>query len=321
MTRVLVTGATGFVGTALCESLARAGYRVRAALRTARPVPAAVSETAVTGDIGATTEWDAALAQVDAVVHLAARTHMLREGAAAAGLYVETNAHGTARLAAAAARRGVARFILLSSVKVNGEGGLERPYSASDEPCPADAYGASKWRAEQELWKAAAGTAMQAAVVRAPLVYGPGVRANFLRLLRWVEAERLVPLGAVANRRSLVSVWTLCDLVMRLLEHPRAVARTWMVSDDEDISSAELVRRLAAAMGRRARLLAVPVGVLRLVGGLLGKGPEVRRLCDSLTVDITDTRRSLDWAPALPMDEALARTVAWYRAQRDGARS
>jgi nucleoside-diphosphate-sugar epimerase len=321
MTRVLVTGATGFVGTRLCASLARAGYRVRGALRTDRPLPPAVAEKVVTGEIGAATDWDAALAQVDLVVHLAARTHVLREVRGAAGLYMETNARGTARLAAAAARHGVGRFILLSSVKVNGEGGSARPYSAHDEPRPMDAYGESKWRAEQAVWEAAAGSGMQAAVVRAPLVYGPGVRANFLRLLRWVDEERLVPLGAVANRRSLVSVWTLCDLLGRMLDHPRAADGTWMVSDGEDVPTADLVRRLAGLMQRRARLVPVPVGLLRLAGGLLGRGNEVRRLCDSLTVDIADTRRSLDWRPVLPMQEALARTVAWYRAANSGAGS
>ena len=156
---------------------------------------------------------------------------------------------------------------------------------------------------------------MHAIVVRPPLVYGPGVRANFLRLLRWVDRERLLPFAAIHNRRSLVSVWTLCDLLVRLLDHPAAVSNTWLVSDGEDVSTPELVRRIAHAMGRRARLLSVPPAALRLAGGLLGKGAEVRRLCGSLTVDIGPTCEGLGWSPPLSMDEALARTVSWYRSQ------
>lgn len=316
MTRVLVTGATGFVGQQLCAHLTRAGFLVRAALRTDRDLPACAAEKAVSGDITANTQWGTALEDVDLVVHAAARTHVLQDGAANAGLYMETNADGTQALAAESARRGIRRFIYLSSVKVNGEGDAERAYGAGDEPRPQDPYGVSKWLGEQRLWAIAANTPMQAVVVRAPLVYGPGVRANFLGLLRWIDAERPLPLGAVHNRRSLVSVWALCDLLTRLLDHPAAPDRTWMVSDGEDVSTPELVRRIARAMGRRARLLSVPTATLRLAAGLMGKGAEVRRLCDSLTVDITPTCGELGWSPPLSMDEALARTVSWYRSQR-----
>lgn len=311
--RVLVTGATGFIGQQLCASLADAGYRVRAALRTDRSLPAAIAEKAVTGEIGSATSWGTALTDVDVVVHVAAHAHVLHESAADAERYMETNVRGTARLAVAAARYGVRRFVLLSSVKVNGEGTAQHAYSVHDEPHPADAYGRSKWLAEQRLWETVSNVPMQAAVVRAPLVYGPGVRANFLRLLHWVDRGRVLPLGAVENRRSLVSAWTLCDLLIRLLDHPAAVNRTWMVSDGEDISTPELVRRIARAMGRRARLLSVPAPLLRLVGGMSGKGAEMRRLCSSLTVDIAATRKMLGWSPAISMDDALVRTVAWYQ--------
>jgi nucleoside-diphosphate-sugar epimerase len=315
MIRVLVTGATGFIGRQLCENLVGAGYLVRAALRTDRAVPACIAEKTVIGDICGTTRWGAALKNVELVIHAAARTHVLYDSPTNSRLFMETNAEGTQALVAEAARRGIRRFIYLSSVKVNGEGRGERPYAAGDEPQPHDAYGSSKWLAEQRLWETVARTSLQAAVVRAPLVYGAGVGANFLRLLRWIDRERLLPLGAVRNRRSLVSLWTLCDLLTRLLDHPAAVNGTWMVSDDEDISTPELVRRLARLMGRRARLLSAPPSLLRLAGALAGKGAEMRRLCASLTVDIASTRERLGWTPPLSMDAALARTVDWYRSE------
>jgi UDP-glucose 4-epimerase len=316
MKRVLITGASGLVGQQLCQQLARSGYVVRAALRRERAVPDHISEKIVCGDISGATRWGSALENVDLVVHLAARTHVLRDTAANDQLYLQTNADGTQALAAEAARHGVRRFIYISSVKVNGEGSSAgRAYGAGDEPQPHSAYATSKWLAEQRLWATVATAAMRAVVVRPPLVYGPGVRANFLRLLQWVDQERLLPLAAVKNRRSLVSVWTLCDLLMRLLEHPAAVDRTWMVSDGEDVSTADLVRRIARAMGRQPRLLSVPTAMLRLAGGLLGKGAELQRLCGSLTVDIAPTRQQLSWSPPVPMEEALARTVSWYRSQ------
>jgi nucleoside-diphosphate-sugar epimerase len=315
MNRVLVTGAGGFVGSILCPMLESAGYLVRAAVRTERPTPAGASEQAVVGEIGAHTDWSGALPDVDLVIHLAAQVHDMRGTAAAVTGYMETNARGTERLAQRAARNRVKRFIYLSSVKVYGEEAAQRAYSANDTPHPQDPYGVSKWQGERLLVQSASGSGMQCVIVRPPLVYGPGVRANFLRLLRWVDAERPLPLGAVDNRRSLASVWTVCDLLIRLLDHPAAANRAWMVSDGEDLSTPELIRRIASAMGRRSRLLPVPLALLRLGGALSGKGAEVRRLCDSLTVDITETRTQLGWSPPLSLDEALTRTVNWYRAR------
>jgi nucleoside-diphosphate-sugar epimerase len=316
MTRVLVTGASGFVGNILCPMLAQAGYHVRAAVRGGKAAPAAIDEQVTIGEIDGRTDWMEALRDIELVIHLAARAHVLDDPAEAAALYVETNANGTQRLAAEAARHGVRRFIFLSSVKVNGEESSGHPYRAGDSPDPRDAYARSKWQAEQHLWETVASAAMQAAVVRAPLVYGSGVRANFFRLLRWIDRERPLPLGAVRNRRSLVSAWTLSDLLIRLLDHPAAINHTWMVSDGEDISTPDLVRRIARLMGRRARLLQVPASLLRVAAEMLGKGPEVRRLCGSLTVDIEPTRERLGWSPPMSMDEALARTVSWYQCQR-----
>jgi len=312
MTRVLVTGATGFVGRVLCDVLAQSGYLVRAALHGGRPVPASVAEKVLVGDICASTDWSAALHGVDQVIHLAARAHVLHDAQANSHLYATTNAQGTQRLALAAAQSGVQRFIYLSSVKVNGEETRHRAYTSFDEPRPQDPYGLSKWLGERSIADAVATAPMEGVIVRSPLVYGPGVRANFLRLLQWVDRRWPLPLGAVQNSRSLVSVWNLCDLLANVLKNPAARGGVWMVSDGEDLSTPELIRRLAREMNRRVHLLPIPVGMLQLCGAMLGRKAEVARLCSSLAVDITQTRDELHWHPPVPVDEGLARTVIWY---------
>jgi nucleoside-diphosphate-sugar epimerase len=308
---VLITGATGFVGRALCEDLANAGYRVRAAVRGDRPMPACVTDIRVVGDLGSTTDWAEALDGVDAVVHLAARVHVMHDVPSSRNLYLETNVHATERLAAESARAGVRHFVYLSSVKVNGEETPVTPYRADDEPRPSDDYANSKWQAEQALRAMPPGPTCFS-VVRPTLVYGPGVRANFLRLMQWVDRKVPLPLGAVRNRRSLVNVWNLCDLIRVLLEREHAPLRTWMVSDGEDLSTPELIRRMALAMNRPLRLPAIPVAALRVLGGMLGKQAEVHRLCSSLAVDISAARTELRWVPPVSVDEGLRRTAQWY---------
>jgi nucleoside-diphosphate-sugar epimerase len=315
MRRALITGATGFVGRVLCRRLAAAGYRLRAAVRSDCELPSCIAEKIVVGDISVATEWRAALADVDLVVHAAARTHVPRGDPQNSALYEAVNVHGTRQLAQAAAGAGVRRFVYLSSIKVNGESTGQRPYEANDPPAPRDDYGKSKLQAETYLLKAAAGTAMEPAIVRPPLVYGPGVRANFLRLMRAVDNQWPLPFGAVRNRRSLVSVWNLCDLIETLLVTERSAAGVWLVSDGEDPSTPELIRRLARAMQRSVRLVAVPVPLLQLCAAIAGRGMEAARLCGSLTVSIAATRATLGWAPPVSMDEALMRTSSWYRAQ------
>jgi UDP-glucose 4-epimerase len=312
MTRVLVTGATGFVGQALCASLAGAGYQVRAAVRTPRPLPGAVAEAAVVGNIDAATEWHTALEGVELVVHLAARAHHISDVRSHADFYFETNALGTRCLATAAARSGVRRLLYLSTVKVNGEGSPGRLYTPQDEPHPEGVYGTSKLLGEKFVREVATGTRLEAAIVRPPLVYGPGVRANFLRLLDWVNKGWPIPLGGLNNRRSLVSVWNLCDLFVRLLTHPGAPGRVWMVSDGDDRSTPDLIREIGRAMRRRVRLIPAPVGLLRVFGALTGRRADVDRLCGSLQVDITQTCRELGWSPPVPLEEGVTRTVRWY---------
>ena len=318
-TRVLVTGATGFVGSALCGMLGDSRYTVRAALRSDRPVPVAVAEKVVVGEIGATTDWTEALRGIDRVVHLAARAHVLGDAAANSARYFTTNVDGTAGLAEAAASAGVRRFVYVSSVKVNGEGGSVAAYTSGDAPHPKDAYGESKWQAEQRLAAIAAASSMETVIVRPPLVYGPGVRANFLRLMSWVDRQWPIPLGAVRNERSLVSVWNLCDLLLRVLEHADAAGNTWMVSDGRDLSTPELIRHIGIAMNKQARLVPVPVALLRAGAALSGRGAEVARLCGSLTVDIGPTMRALQWSPPMSLEQGLALTARWYLG-RGGAR-
>jgi UDP-N-acetyl-alpha-D-quinovosamine dehydrogenase len=310
--RVLVTGATGFVGTALCGQLQAAGFTVRAALRTDRALPDSIAERCVIGDLASPGPLEAALDGVDAVVHAAARAHVLNDSPANAALYEGVNAHGTRVLAEAAARAGVGRFVYLSSIKVNGEES-HRPYRADDVPHPQDAYGRSKWAGEQALFSVCAASGMQAVVVRPPLVYGPGVKANFLRLMGWVTSGRPLPLGAIPNRRSLVSLWNLCDFVARVLEHPGAAGRVWLVSDGEDVSTTELIRRLAAALGRPARLVPVPPVLLRVAGTVLGRKAQVDRLCGSLYVDISPAREELGWRAPVTLNDGLRRTCNAFR--------
>jgi UDP-N-acetyl-alpha-D-quinovosamine dehydrogenase len=310
--RLLITGASGFVGSALCDTLVQSGHTLRAALRDERPIPTCVAEKMMVGDISTAIDWGPALNRVDAVVHAAARAHLLRDSPDSGKLYLDTNAHATRRLAEAAAQAGVQRFVYLSSIKVNGEGTLDNAYLPSDVPNPQDAYGMSKLLGEKSVLEVSARTGMQVAIVRPPLVYGPGVRANFLRLMRWVDAGWPLPLRWVNNRRSLVSIWNLCDLLARLLNDPLPSGRTWLVSDSEDLSTPDLIRRIGVAMGRTVRLFPIPTRLLQGAAMLAGKKAELARLCGSLTVDISQTRNELGWSPPVTVNESLSRTVRWY---------
>lgn len=323
MTRVLVTGATGFVGRVLCATLSRRGYRVRAALRTSHAPWPEVAETVVVGDIAAATagpsarapDWMPALEGVGAVIHLAARAHLPRNEPEPAERYHAVNALGTQALLQSAVTAGTRQFVYLSSIKVNGEGVADKAYTSADTPHPTDAYGLSKWEGERFVTQCAADSGLTRVIVRAPLVYGPAVRANFLRLLRWVDRGWPIPLGAVRNARSMINVWNLADLLVHSLDLGPAASGVWMASDGVDLSTAELVRRIGATMGRRVRLPAVPAGMLRLCAAMAGRTPEFTRLCGSLTVDISDTRRALGWSPPMSVADGLERTVRWYLAE------
>lgn len=315
---MLVTGATGFVGRHVCGQLHAVGFRVRAAVRDATVLPAAWQQVAV-GGIGAETVWDKALAGVDAVVHLA--SHAPRPGASAAqtaAAFHQVNVAGSECLARAAAAAGVRRLVYLSTIKVNGEATpIDVPFTADMAPHPEDVYGESKWQAEQILTDIAAHSALEVVILRAPLVYGPGVRANFLALLRLADRGVPVPLGRVRNRRSMLYVNNLSDAIIRCIDAPQACGQTYLVSDDMDVSTPELMARIAAQLGRRLRSWPVPVGLMRGVGGLLGKRAVIDRLTGSLAVDAGKLREQLGWRPPYTLDDGLRATVHWYLAERN----
>ena len=306
---LLITGATGFVGRILCETLDRAGHDVVAAVRAARGLP---GERAV-GDIGPDTDWRGALSGVQAIVHLAARVHVMQDNAAdPLAQYRATNTEGALNLARQAARAGVKRFVFISSIKVNGEG-RDAPYRETDAAAPEDAYAISKWEAEQGLRRIAAETGLEVVILRPPLVYGPEVKANFLRLIRTVERGWPLPLGAIRNQRSLLYLRNFVDAIRLCVEHPAAAGQIFLLDDGEPVSTPELIRALARAMGRPARLPAVPVGVLELAGALLGKRAAMARLTGSLFVDASAIRLRLGWTPPYTMQQGLAATVAAWR--------
>ena len=306
--KLLVTGANGFVGRALVSQLIRRGRTVVGAVRDdSRDVPAGARRIRV-GDLAADTDWRAAVGGIDVVVHLAARVHVTRDSSAdPLGEFRRVNVEGTNRLARQAAAAGVRRFVFLSSVKVNGESGI---YRESDVPAPNDAYGISKREAELSLTEIAAETRMSVVVIRPPLVYGPGVKANFRALMLAVARGMPLPFGAVDNRRSLVALDNLIDFIIRCAEEPAAANETFLVSDGEDLSTPELIRRLAQAMGRRAWLVPVPARVLTAVAALLNQRDAAQRLLGSLQVDISKARRVLAWAPPITVDEGLRRAAA-----------
>ena len=307
---LLVTGATGFVGRALCTEAAMRGHHVRGAVRMPISIAASFDSIAV-GSISPDTDWRAALQGIDVVIHLAARVHVMQDRSAdplAAFRY--TNVDATLHLARQAAAAGVERFIFISSVKVNGEESIPgRPFAADDLPAPRDPYGISKMEAEQGLLAIAAATGMAVVIIRPPLVYGPGVKANFSSMMRWLSRGVPLPLGAIDNRRSLVALDNLVDLILVCCHHPAAVNQIFMVSDGEDLSTTDLLRRMGEALSRPARLIPVPAKWLLAGATLLGKSSVASRLCGSLQVDIAKTRQLLEWTPPVTVDEALRRAA------------
>lgn len=307
--KVLVTGANGLIGRALCSVLERSGSQViRVVRKSTRPW-----ETSV-GEIDDTTGWDNVLdSSVDAVVHLAAKIPPSdSDSEQSTAQYCQVNAMGTAHLARQCAAKGVKRFVFVSTVKVLGEG-RDQPYRSDDLAVPGDAYAISKWEAEQLLHQIAAETAMEVVVLRPPLVYGPGVKGNFLRLMQAVDHRRPLPVGAIHNRRSLIYLGNLVDVIQVCLTHPNAAGKTFMVSDGDDVSTPELIRRLAAGLDRSTFLLSVPVSWMKWAGKMLGRQSMVERLVGSLAVDIRPIQEELGWAPPYSMKSGLASTAEWFR--------
>ena len=311
--KVLVTGATGFVGGALVRRLSAdpACKGLVVALRSRTELRIKGVRQVQVGDLLTITDWSVALQGVDTVVHCAARVHVMQDDATdPLQAYREVNVNGTLNLASQAAQAGVGRFVFVSSIKVTGETTQPgQPFKADDVPTPLDPYGVSKLEAELGLREIEAQTGMEVVIVRPPLVYGPGVKANFASMMRWVARGIPLPLGAIQNARSMVALDNLVDLLVTCLTHPGAAGQTFLVSDGEDVSTTELLRRTAQAMGKKAFLLPVPATVLELGTSLLGKRAVAQRLSGSLQVDIEKTRRLLGWSPPLTLDQGLKKAV------------
>ena len=311
--RVRVTGANGFVGRALCAEASVRGFVVGGMSRSGCHLPGD-TESLVVGSLDERTDWRAALTGADIVIHLAARVHVMQDTATDPLVeFRRVNVQGTLNLARQAAAAGVRRFVFISSIKVNGETTeLDQPFTADDEPAPLDPYGISKMEAEQGLRKIAAGTGMEVVIIRPPLVYGPGVKANFLSMMRWLRRGVPLPLGAIHNRRSMVALDNLVDLILTCIDHPAAANLTFLVSDGEDLSTTQLLQRLGRALGRPARLIPVPAMLLKVGAALVGKPAIAQRLCGSLQVDISKTQQLLGWTPPLSVDEGLKRAAEGY---------
>ncbi len=317
MIRCLVTGGSGFIGRALTTHILGKGYEVRLPLRQPQRVNQTVGvETLEIGNRFVENNWGEALRGLDKIVHLAARVHVMNDKSTdPLSEFRHVNVEGTANLARQAAAAGVRRFVYLSSIKVNGEFTQEgRPFTADDTPAPEDPYGVSKHEAEQLLRQIAAETGMEVVIIRPPLVYGPGVKANFESMMHWLAWDVPLPLAAITqNRRSLVALDNLVDLIITCLSHPAAANQTFLVSDDEDLSTADLLRRMGSALGHPARMFYMPPSMLKLGTKLIAKPDIYQRLCGSLQLNIAKTRQVLSWVPPLSVDEGLRRAAEGFR--------
>ncbi len=302
---ILITGANGFIGGALSTSMKAAGLTVRRAVR-------ATGGDVAVGDIGPQTDWRAALAGIEVVVHLAARVHVLQETATdPLAAFREVNTAGTLRLAGAAAEAGVGRLVFVSTIGVNGQ---QTPpgvaFREGDTPNPTLPYAESKWEAEQGLWDLSTETNLDVVIVRPPLVYGPNAPGNFGRIVKLVRSGLPLPLGATNNRRSMVSVDNLASFLTTCAEHPAAANETFLISDQDDLSTTALVQKIGAVLGKSPLLLPVPEGVVRLPARIVGKERLVDQLWGSLAIDASKATDHLGWQAIVSVDEGLRRAVA-----------
>jgi nucleoside-diphosphate-sugar epimerase len=317
--RVAITGATGLVGQALCSALTTHDFLIRAIVRSANiNLKSSLFEIAPINEIHGQTDWLNTLNDVDCIVHCAAQAHVMNETETdALAAYRSVNVDGTRRLAEQAMDSGVKRLVFISSIKVNGEQtstGID--FTVTDFAKPEDPYGISKWEAEQALLEVAARTGLEVVIIRPPLVYGPGVKGNFLSLLGWLNRGIPLPLGAIDNMRSLVGIDNLVNLIITCIDHPAAANQTFLVSDGEDLSTTDLLRRLGKALHKPARLLPLPSYVLGFTAQLVGKKAVAQRLLGNLQVDISKTREVLDWSPSVNVDKGLQKTADWFLSQK-----
>lgn len=315
--RILITGATGFVGHALCNRLEDSAA-LRIAVRS--PIDAALRGRCEVAHatLDPAQDWSKALDGIATVIHCAARVHLMNDDATdPLREFRRINVDGALQLARQAAEAGVKRFVFISSIKVNGESTLAgEPFTAAQAPAPIDPYGVSKWEAEQQLRRLSAETGMEVVIIRPVLVYGPGVKANFLNMMKCLYKGVPLPLGAIDNKRSIVALDNLVDLIVTCIDHPRAANQTFLVSDGEDLSTTELLQRMSKALGKRPRLLPVPAWMLESAAKVVGKQSIAQRLCGSLQVDISYTRERLSWTPPVSVDTALRKTAQHFLEQQ-----
>ncbi len=312
---VLITGASGFVGSRLVEVLKdKDDFQVTGAVRRQLVERKDGIKHINVGELSPDTDWAEALKGVDVVIHAAARVHVMNDVEAdPLAVFRKVNVEGTLNLARQAIASGVSRFIFISSIKVNGEGTVPgKPFTAGDVPTPIDPYGISKMEAEAGLRDIAAGSHLEVVIIRPVLVYGPGVKANFLNMMRWLDKGVPLPFGSISNRRSLVALDNLVDLIITTTTHPAAANQTFLVSDGEDLSTTQLLRRMATALNKKAFLLPIPSAFLSTGASLLGKKSLSQRLCGSLQVDIDKTCSLLSWRPPVTVDQALGLAASYY---------
>jgi nucleoside-diphosphate-sugar epimerase len=319
--RILVTGASGFVGRSLCSHLVSAGFQVRGTLlawESPKLLAAGVAPVVVE-PLQGDTEWGDALNGVDTVIHLAARVHIMSDPSAdPLAEFTKVNTDGTRRLAREAAKAGVRRLVFVSTVKVNGEESAE-PYTEESPASPTDPYGISKWQAEQALREVEAQSGLEVVVLRPTLVYGPGVKANFLNMMKVIHYGTPLPLASVRNRRSLIYLGNLVDALATCAVHPEAAGKTFLVSDGEDLSTPELLRLTASALGTSARLFPFSTSLMQLTGKLTGKSAQMSRLTGSLAVDSSRIRNELGWRPPYTVKDGLKAAAEWFLATQGGA--
>lgn len=311
---ILLTGASGFVGRALLNELARRDIDLIVACRKRiLNLPVQIRQCHFK-NLSADTDWAQSLQGTNLVIHTAARVHVMNDSANDPLIeFRDVNVKGTLNLARQAVDAKVKRFIFISSVKVNGEGtNLGTPFTADDLPKALDPYGISKLEAEVGLNQLSMESDMEIVIIRPPLVYGPGVKANFLSMMRWINSGVPLPLGAIHNKRSLVALDNLVDLIVTCIDHPGAANQTFLAGDGEDLSTTELLQKIGRALGKPSRLFPFPVSLLTLVASLLGKRHVARRLCGSLQVDISKTRSLLGWSPPVTVDQGLQKAVDYF---------
>ena len=318
MLKILVTGSSGFIGQYLSNSLQKNCSHGNACnydiVHTYRHLPEDLSSKNSShfsvGNIDSKTQWQSALAGVDVVIHLAARVHVMNETHAdPLEAFRAVNTHGTMNLARQAVAAGVKRFVYLSSIKVNGEQTLDKSFYADDKPAPQDPYAVSKFEAEQQLLALGKETGLEVVIIRPPLVYGPGVKGNFSRLIKLVKKSIPLPLAGINNSRSLVSIQNLCSLIEVCLLHPKAAGGVFLVSDGQDLSTSELFKQIAMALGKKSRLFHLPQSWLRFMTHALGRGAEYERLFGSLQVDITKNEQLLGWQPEVSVEAGIRHAV------------